>query len=197
MHKNQINGKVYVGETCQNPPEKRWKSKYAYQGNIFFTRAILKYGWENFDHIILEEGFFTPSEMADKEEYWINYFDARNPDKGYNISPGGYKGLSPNATKAAVEWIKQHPEFVAARVADMHKWQAEHADEMLKMRQINSQKATEARKRKVQCVETGKVYESASAAAREIPKTSQSKICMVCSGKRNTSGGYHWRYIDD
>ena len=197
MHQNKINGKVYIGETYQNPPENRWKKKGSYRGNIFLTRAIEKYGWENFSHTILEEGFFTEKEMSDKENYWINKFDSRNPDKGYNINPGGYKGLSPKAAKAAVDWMKEHPEFGAARVADMHKWQNEHPEEMLKMRRINSQKATEARKRKVQCVETGVIYESASAAARIIPKTSQSKICLACSGKRNTSGGYHWRYIDE
>ena len=50
------------------------------------------------------------------------------------------------------------------------------------MRRINAEKATNARKKKIQCVETGEIFESASDAARKIPKTSQSKICMVCRG---------------
>ncbi|MBQ9657490.1 MAG: hypothetical protein IJV31_01820 [Clostridia bacterium] len=66
----------------------------------------------------------------------------------------------------------------------MLKWQKEHPKEALKMRQINAKKASEARKKPVQCIETGIIYESASEAARQVPKTTQSKICMVCRGQR-------------
>ena len=59
------------------------------------------------------------------------------------------------------------------------------------MRRKNVQKATQARKKPVKCIETGVVYESASAAARQVPNTTQSKICMVCKGQRNTCGGLH------
>ena len=79
----------------------------------------------------------------------------------------------------------------------MLKWQKEHPEEALRMRQANAKKASEARKRKVQCIETGEIFESASEAARKVPKTTQSKICMVCRGQRNTCGGYHWRYIEE
>lgn len=64
----------------------------------------------------------------------------------------------------------------------MLKWQKEHPEEMLAIRRINVEKATQARKRKVQCIETGEIFESASEAARKTPKTTQSKICMVCRG---------------
>lgn len=65
----------------------------------------------------------------------------------------------------------------------------------MEMRLRNIKKASEARKRKVKCVETNIIYESASEAARQVPKTSQSKICMVCRGQRKTCGGYHWEYV--
>lgn len=63
------------------------------------------------------------------------------------------------------------------------------------MRLKNIKKASEVRKKKVRCIETNIIYESASEAARQVPKTSQSKICMVCRGQRKTCGGYHWEYI--
>ena len=59
------------------------------------------------------------------------------------------------------------------------------------MRRENQKKMVEARKKAVKCVETGIIYESASEAARQVPKASQSKICMVCRGQRNTCGGFH------
>lgn len=78
--------------------------------------------------------------------------------------------------------MKEHPEFGKARAKDMLKWQKEHPKEILEMRRINVAKATNARKRKVKCIETGEIFESASEAARKIPHTTQSKICMVCRG---------------
>ena len=56
MHTNKINNKVYVGQTCQQPPEKRWgQNGYKYSNNEYFYRAIQKYGWDNFEHIIFAE----------------------------------------------------------------------------------------------------------------------------------------------
>ena len=197
MHKNKINNKVYIGYTTQKTPNDRWANGHGYKENQHFTRAIQKYGWDNFEHIILEEGDWEPNLISEKEDYYIELYEARDPQKGYNINRGGFHSISPNALPAALEWRKQHPEFGLARAADMLKWQKEHPEEMAKMRKINAQKATEARKRKVQCIETGIIYESASEAARQNLNTTQSKICMVCRGQRKTCGKLHWRYIDD
>ena len=94
MHVNKINDKKYIGITYQNPPSKRWKngSPYIKSSNTHFSNSIKKYGWENFDHIILEEGFFTFKEAGEKEDYYINLYNTRNVEKGYNITPGGYSG---------------------------------------------------------------------------------------------------------
>lgn len=43
-HTNIINGKIYVGITCRNP-KIRWANGKGYGSNIFFSRAIKKYGW--------------------------------------------------------------------------------------------------------------------------------------------------------
>ena len=51
-HTNKINGKKYVGQTCQIP-EKRWKNGNGYKRNPYFYNAIQKYGWDNFEHQIL------------------------------------------------------------------------------------------------------------------------------------------------
>lgn len=195
-HFNIFNGKVYVGETKQSPPSRRWKNGKAYKTSTYFNNAIKKYGWNSFIHIILEECDCDNQELKNKENFWINVFDSRNPKCGYNINKGGYENLSPLAKEKAEEWKRNHPEVMIERANAMHKWQREHPEEMLRLRQINSQKATNARKRAVICIETGEIFESASDAARNINGTSQSKINMVCNGKRNTCGGYHWRYVN-
>ena len=47
------------------------------------------------------------------------------------------------------------------------------------------------KKKPVRCIETGIVYESATA-AKEI---GGSKVSAVCRGERQTAGGYHWEFV--
>lgn len=89
-HTNKINGKVYIGQTCQDP-ERRWGNGFsAYSHNSHFSSAIQKYGWENFEHEILLNNL-NETEMQFWEDYYINFYDACNPDKGYNKMKGGLK----------------------------------------------------------------------------------------------------------
>lgn len=197
MHKNKLNNKVYIGQTIQNPPAKRWKNGKAYKPCTYFYRAIQEYGWDNFEHIILVSKEMDTEQANELENYYINFYESRNPDKGYNINAGGYQSISPLAEEKAVEWMKSHPEFGLARAQDMLNWQKAHPEEAALYRKQNAQKAAEARKKPVMCIETEIIYESASEAARQVPGTSQGKICMVCRGQRNTCGGYHWKYVNE
>jgi hypothetical protein len=46
------NNKVYIGITKKKPND-RWASGFGYEHQIYFFRAIVKYGWDNFKHEIL------------------------------------------------------------------------------------------------------------------------------------------------
>ena len=37
------NGKMYIGQTCQEDPNIRWKNGRGYVGNDYFTNSINKY----------------------------------------------------------------------------------------------------------------------------------------------------------
>ena len=87
MHKNKINGKIYIGQTCQKP-EYRWNNGKNYINCSYFYKAIQKYGWDNFEHIILEENL-TLEQANEKEEYYIKLYNSINPEKGYNLQKGG------------------------------------------------------------------------------------------------------------
>lgn len=50
------------------------------------------------------------------------------------------------------------------------------------------------RKKPVKCLETGRIYESASAAAKDIG-INRSSISFCCEGKANIGGGYHWQFV--
>ena len=91
-HVNKKNGKIYIGQT-KNPKERWNRQGENYKGCTYFYSAIQKYGWNNFEHIIIEENI-SANEVDKKEEYYINLYDSRNPEKGYNIAKGGHQGGS-------------------------------------------------------------------------------------------------------
>lgn len=84
---NKINGKIYVGKTTGN----RKDDKYYFGSGIYIKRAIQKYGISYFTRITLEE--CNDSDVRDKEIYWINILNTRDPNIGYNIATGGEGGL--------------------------------------------------------------------------------------------------------
>jgi group I intron endonuclease len=88
---NQINQKIYIGQT-QNV-EKRWRQhKYIAAKAIkrqYIHKAMAKYGVESFDFQIIAT-CKTWEDADETEKLLIIQYDSRNPDKGYNVSPGGY-----------------------------------------------------------------------------------------------------------
>lgn len=90
MHKNKINGKVYIGQTGTSVND-RWQNGKGYKGCILFERAINKYGWDNFDHIIMADNL-TQVESSQIERDLIASYDSTNPENGYNVSIGGESG---------------------------------------------------------------------------------------------------------
>lgn len=87
MHVNKLNNKKYVGITCQ-PPKKRWRRGKCYSGSPHFYRAIQKYGWDNFDHLILASGL-SETEAKQMEIDLIEKYKLRNHRFGYNLAAGG------------------------------------------------------------------------------------------------------------
>ena len=100
MHTNKINNKVYVGQTCQTPTE-RWDSGHGYKTCTYFYRAINKYGWDNFEHIVFAENL-TKDEANKMEKALIILYDTKNPKYLHTVTNVGYK-LTPIINKESVE----------------------------------------------------------------------------------------------
>lgn len=85
--KNKFNNKVYIGQSVN--PSQRWmqyKSAVKKQPNEqLITRAMNKYGFDNFWMEILEEKIENYDE---REQYWIKYYNSITPN-GYNVANGG------------------------------------------------------------------------------------------------------------
>ena len=90
-HVNRLNGKTYVGITCQQP-NCRWANGNAYKANVMFHADIVKYGWEDgFEHKILIHGLTLQQAWA-WEKKLINVWKLLNPNNGYNLNSGGCSG---------------------------------------------------------------------------------------------------------
>lgn len=88
IHINKTNGKVYIGQTVS--PKKRWGltgNQYK-RSNPHFYRAIQKYGWVGFLHVIYRTGLST-SEANIIEQQLILSYKSTDDRYGYNITIGG------------------------------------------------------------------------------------------------------------
>lgn len=124
IHKNKINGKQYCGMT--NDVKTRWASGgiayKPYKGRLsskHFWNAIQKYGFDNFEHIIIKDGL-TYEEACELEKKTIAKLDLRNESKGYNIAVGGRAGhlykehpKGMLGRKHTEEWKKNHSEWAS------------------------------------------------------------------------------------
>lgn len=82
------NGKVYIGITSMNPPEKRWKNGLGYSKQNFMSKAIEKYGWNNIQHEVLYDEL-TKNEAEQIEIKLIAEHKSNQKEYGYNVSNGG------------------------------------------------------------------------------------------------------------
>ena len=88
VHINKINDKKYVGITKQNI-KYRWRSDGSgYFRSPFFYKAIQKYGWENFEHIVLYDNIDEKTAKL-LEQHYIKYYKTKDRRYGYNMTDGG------------------------------------------------------------------------------------------------------------
>ncbi|PKG24681.1 hypothetical protein [Niallia nealsonii] len=78
---NKVNGKKYIGK-CIYARQNDWK-KYLGSG-LYLTRAMKKYGKENFEKVILEEAYTDEELNAMEERYILERNAVLSPDY-YNI----------------------------------------------------------------------------------------------------------------
>jgi group I intron endonuclease len=96
-HTHIESGRRYIGLT-QQTMMRRWNRRvyHAFHRNdkSHFPNAIRKYGKEAFSHHLLEFDIPTLEIANEREEYWIDFYDTRDPEHGFNILRGG--GHKPN-----------------------------------------------------------------------------------------------------
>lgn len=198
-------GKRYIGITSKKP-EYRWNNGKGYIGNKHFTNAIEKYGWDNFQHIIIAKGL-SEEEAKEMEIELIAEYDSTNQDKGYNISLGGdgIKGVNPR------DYMTEE----AKRERDRKLSEAKKGKNPLEnmtdeQKEERSRKISEAMKGKnnphaksVIAIINDKIFGVFDYAKQgaEYFNCHHGNIITCCKGKKKSCGKYNgykivWRYIE-
>lgn len=231
VHTNKTNEKKYVGQTCQFPPEKRWGPNgrnYLVQKNgryvhSYFANAILKYGWDGFEHTILKSNL-DEKEAEYWEKYYIRIYASNTSEKRYNLTDGGlHHKMSDEAQKRRIEKMSgENHHFYRKHLSEemrnnisqalkgrkLSKEQKENISKGLRGRKLTSEqrrnisegiKESKNKKRAaVMCLETEIVYLSARHAF-EATGISSDKILDCCNWpeKHHSAGGFHWIKVDN
>lgn len=82
---NNINGKIYVGQTTRSLKERMDEHKR--HSHVLIDREIDKYGLDNFSTEIIDHAS-TLEELDEKERKWIAFYNCIIPN-GYNLCNGG------------------------------------------------------------------------------------------------------------
>ena len=173
-------GKKYVGVTGQSV-QKRWLGGRGYFRNEYFTRAINKYGWDNFTHEIVASGL-SKEDAERLEKSLIARYRSNCKKYGYNIKDGGD--------------TNGHHAEESKRLMSINRkgkgTQPKSEETKQKMRENHKGGASP---KSVLCVETGAVYESINSAAKAVG-INKKVISNCCRGIEhyNTAAGYHWQF---
>lgn len=170
--RNLIDGKVYVGLTKDFEGRKRNHLSLARRGSQrYLYRAIRAHGEENFAFEVLEEA--DEGVIAECEQYWVAFYDAFNPQKGYNLTTGG-EGVQGH--KHSAETIARIRGARARQVITIEHRQ--HIGEAL--RRSNQREEVRASRRRGQAKRPPCTDETRAKRAKVL--TGIVKRCSVCQG---------------
>lgn len=188
MHINTTNNKKYVGITSQNPL-KRWGNGKNYKKSSHFRKAVEKYGWDCFKHIIVESNL-SKEEACKKEKELIIKYKTNDRKYGYNNSIGGEIGSLGNHHKLS----KETKEKMSKSKSGVKHWWKSGGRKGGNPIIINKTKP-------VICIETKQEYESLKEASL---KTGISKTCISLNANGKSRQSYagtladgtklHWQF---
>lgn len=186
LHQNKINNKKYYGITSEKRPEERWRKGYHHSKH--FQSAIEKYGWGNFDHIVLYQGL-SKQEAEQQEQFLIAKDDTTDPKKGYNLTSGGGAGVFRHSEESK-KLMSEHTK------GELNPMYGKHHSEETKAKISKALQSHPNTSKKVLCVKTKKIYNSTREAER-LTGINHNGINQAAlpDGRQKTAGGYHWKYI--
>lgn len=177
MIKNNVNGKVYIGQTTKKNAYKRW-SEHKRQPRGCLKAAIHKYGIDKFEFTTIcevPEGNSWREELDRREIMEISERNTLVPH-GYNIERGGNKNkeIRPETRRKMSESLKgrKRPADVRIMVGEAH---------FKKVEQWSKDEKT--------LIE---IHDSLKGAGKKLGIAAAS-ISMCARGKRPSAGGFFWK----
>lgn len=230
IHINKINNKCYVGITCRDVYE-RWgnngrnylQKKNGVYSQEKFARAIEKYGWDSFEHIIWASGL-THDDACKAEKMLIWFWDTVK--NGYNITSGGegmlgYVPSEETRKKLSISLTGRDAPNKGMSMSDEQKKLLSELRRGIKLSEEHKEKIGKGLKsaydshkrvpydrsgtknprvrRVAQYTTEGtliKIWDYIKQAAEDLG-ISRTSIVQCCNEKyrRKTAGGYIWKYI--
>lgn len=204
IHINKINNKKYIGITSRSV-DKRWrKNGEGYRSSPYFYNSIKKYGWDNFDHIILYENL-SENHAKNKEIELIQEYQTFDRDYGYNSTLGGDGITGYKLSKEQIE--KMRLKRIGTKASEETK---------IKMREaMIGRKITDEWKQKISESHVGDKNPSAKPVVQltsdyELIKEflcgryaeqelgiNVSNISQTCLGKSKSAGGFIFMFKDE
>ncbi len=224
MHINKTNGKKYIGITC-NSVKRRWQNGKGYICCKLFYRAINKYGWDGFEHLVLKENL-TESEAKAMEIELIEKHKSNNRKYGYNIESGGSSWIPNDETREKIsDAVKKHWSqltdeereersalFSGEKNAFYNKKHTEETKKKMREKKLG-RKLSEEHKKKISDNNNQKKevvrltlkgeyidsFKSPTDAETELAELNVSRNCIyrVCKKVRKTYKGYKWMYLEE
>lgn len=209
-------GKVYIGITKQTINQ-RWRNGKGYKDSSYFYKAIIKYGFDAFEHQIIQTTD-TLEKAQILEKMWISFYKKKNGV--YNLTEGGEgnagyvmseetklkiskanKGKSSwiKGKKGCIKWTEESKQKARISHKGQKPWNTgkngyhinHHMSELQKdnLRKVNSKPV-------LQYDINGSFINEweSSKKAQEFLGIHRSCIGKVCKGYYKTAGGYIWKY---
>lgn len=179
---NTDNGKVYIGQSVNI--SHRWAChKYDLSNNRHKNPHLQNAYNQNPEAFEFQIECLCKEEDLDKlEMFYIKKYKSNDAKFGYNLDSGGDgAGRMSDETKAKLSKAKIGNQVMKGLKLS-EEWK-EHLSE------------AQPHKKKIVCLETGVVYNSFADASRKTG-LQRTKIVSVCTGKRKSTGGYHFKYVE-
>lgn len=202
IHRLKNDGRVYVGQTCTSLEQRSGSNGYKYKHCPKFYHAIQKYGWENFQHIVIYKNL-TLEQANIKEQELIKLYNSI--ENGFNLVPGGRNHLWSDQYKEKMKERNlgsKNPNYGKPRSQETKRKIGEAnkiSQQGKKHSKQTKDKMSKAHKKycPILCIETQKIYNCLVDASMDVANTKQAgHIKEVCDGKRKTAFKYHWKYLD-
>jgi group I intron endonuclease len=174
--RNKLTNKWYIGQSINI--YRRWNRYYKNphcEQQVKLYNSLCKYGYENFDKIILEECVPDKTILDNREKYWISHYNSFND--GYNLTLGGGSGFITEEMKKKIGDANR-----GRKLGPMSK---EHLEKRIKAQ--TGQKRSEEFRKRLSEVNLGKKHSDEAKKKMSIAKVGKKKPPFSEEWRKNIS----------